>query len=211
MSKKIIDINNWNRREHFLAFRSIECSFSVTVNIDLTNALSIIKQKHYKFYPAMIYLITSAVNRSPAFKMSMQNESLVEWEIIHPSYTIFHPESETFSGLWTHFDEDISQFMTNFENDQHLYKNDLKLSPKADMPENYFDISCLPWTSFTGFTLNFPKVENHFKPIITMGKFQTQSGKTTLPLAIQVHHAVCDGFHVAKFVEILQQLCDEFS
>ncbi|UNM97159.1 chloramphenicol acetyltransferase [Ignatzschineria rhizosphaerae] len=175
MSKTIIDINNWNRREHFHAFRAIECSFSVTVNIDVTHALSIFKQKHYKFYPAMIYLITSAVNQSPALKMSMQDETLVKWDIVHPSYTIFHPESETFSALWT-----------------------------------YFDISCLPWTSFTGFTLNFPKVQDHFKPIITMGKYQTQSGKTILPLAIQVHHAVCDGFHVAKFIEALQQLCDEF-
>lgn len=97
MSKTIIDINNWNRREHFHAFRAIECSFSVTVNIDVTHALSIFKQKHYKFYPVMIYLITSAVNQSPALKMSMQDETLVKWDIAHPSYTIFHPESETFS------------------------------------------------------------------------------------------------------------------
>ena len=27
-----------------------------------------------------------------------------------------------------------------------------------------------------------------------------------LPLAIQVHHAVCDGFHICRFVNELQEL-----
>ena len=31
-----------------------------------------------------------------------------------------------------------------------------------------------------------------------------------LPLAIQVHHAVCDGYHVGMFVEKLQKYIDEF-
>jgi len=28
-----------------------------------------------------------------------------------------------------------------------------------------------------------------------------------MPLSIQVHHAVCDGFHVAKLIETLQENC----
>lgn len=30
-----------------------------------------------------------------------------------------------------------------------------------------------------------------------------------LPLAIQVHHAVCDGYHVGKFIEMLQANIDK--
>ncbi|MBR6751570.1 MAG: type A chloramphenicol O-acetyltransferase, partial [Clostridia bacterium] len=30
------------------------------------------------------------------------------------------------------------------------------------------------------------------------------------PLAIQVHHAVCDGYHVGLFVEKLQKHIDHF-
>ncbi len=32
-----------------------------------------------------------------------------------------------------------------------------------------------------------------------------ENGKYLLPLAIQVHHAVCDGFHVCRFVNELQE------
>ncbi len=31
-----------------------------------------------------------------------------------------------------------------------------------------------------------------------------------MPLAIQVHHAVFDGFHVGRMLNELQQYCDEW-
>ena len=48
-------------------------------------------------------------------------------------------------------------------------------------------------------------------PIFTMGKFFERDGKRLLPLAIQVHHAVCDGYHVGVFVEKLQGYIDAFN
>lgn len=206
---KIINIDQWNRREHFESFSNIQCGFTVTVEIDITSALSVIKKQQYQFYPTMIYLITRAVNQLPAFKMGMKDGELIEWGLLHPSYTIFHPESETFSALWTTYHSDITKFMANYLEDFTIYQDDLRFLPKPNMPENTFDISCLPWLSFTGFTLSFPKVDNHFKPIMTMGKYREKAGIVSLPMAIQVHHAVCDGFHVAKFVETLQKLCDD--
>lgn len=37
-----------------------------------------------------------------------------------------------------------------------------------------------------------------------MGKYFTKGKKRLLPLAVQVHHAVCDGYHVEMFLERLQ-------
>ena len=47
-------------------------------------------------------------------------------------------------------------------------------------------------------------------PIFTMGKCFERDGKHLLPLSIQVHHAVCDGYHVGLFVEKLQSKIDRF-
>ncbi len=33
-----------------------------------------------------------------------------------------------------------------------------------------------------------------------------EDGRIVLPLAVQVHHAVCDGFHICRFVNELQEL-----
>ena len=66
----------------------------------------------------------------------------------------------------------------------------------------------IPWTTFEGLNLNLQKGYDFLLPIFTMGKITGESGKSMLPLAIQVHHAVCDGFHVSRFVQELQQLID---
>lgn len=79
---------------------------------------------------------------------------------------------------------------------------------KPHPPENLCDISMIPWQTFTGFHLDLPRGERHLLPIFTMGKVHEVQGKWLLPLAVQVHHGVCDGFHVCRFVEELQQLLD---
>lgn len=80
---------------------------------------------------------------------------------------------------------------------------------KPNLPDNNFCVSMIPWTTFEGFNLNLQKGYDYLKPIFTMGKYYEENGKTHLPLAIQVHHAVCDGFHVCRFVNELQELIDE--
>ena len=71
-------------------------------------------------------------------------------------------------------------------------------------------ISIVPWVEFTNFTINVFDDGKFLLPIFTMGKFFERDGKRLLPLAIQVHHAVCDGYHVGVFVEKLQNYIDQF-
>ncbi len=63
---------------------------------------------------------------------------------------------------------------------------------------------------FHQFDLNVGNMDNFFAPVFTMGKYYTQGDKVLMPLAIQVHHAVCDGFHVGRMLNELQQYCDEW-
>lgn len=44
--------------------------------------------------------------------------------------------------------------------------------------------------------------------IFTMGKHYEENSRYILPLAIQVHHVVCDGLHVSCFVNELQELIE---
>lgn len=60
---------------------------------------------------------------------------------------------------------------------------------------------------FTAFNLNL--ADNDLLPILTIGKHAEQDGRTLMPLAIQAHHAVCDGWPLGQFVEDVQRLADE--
>ncbi|MBL3853137.1 CatA-like O-acetyltransferase, partial [Bacillus cereus] len=49
--------------------------------------------------------------------------------------------------------------------------------------------------------------------IITCGKYFNEENKIMLPVSLQVHHSVCDGYHVSRFIEDLQELsnsCNEW-
>ena len=45
--------------------------------------------------------------------------------------------------------------------------------------------------------------------IFTIGKYFEQGEKILLSLAIQVHHGVCDGFHLSRFINDLQEWLDK--
>lgn len=66
----------------------------------------------------------------------------------------------------------------------------------------------VPWVSFTGFNLNINEDNNYLLPILTGGKYFNQDGKTLFPLAVQMHHAVCDGYHASLFINEVQELAD---
>lgn len=207
-----VDLSRWARKEHYEAFQTFaQCTFSQTVQLDITALLKHIKAVGWKFYPTLIFLLAKIANRHAEFRMAIKDNELVIWNDIHPCYTIFHDETETFSSLWSHYDGDIHHFLNIYSEDVARYRNNLSYLPKEETRENVFYVSANPWVSFTGFNINIANMQNFFAPMFTIGKYYPQGEKVLLPLAVQVHHAVCDGFHVARLINELQTLCDDLS
>ena len=150
------------------------------------------------------------VNDMPEFRTSLTAEGLGVYDDMHPMYTVFNKENKNFSGIWSYFSEDYDTFLQNYEEDSAKYSTSTRYAPKEGTPVNSFNISMVPWLEFTGFNINVYDEGKFLLPIFTMGKYFEHDGKRMLPLAIQVHHAVCDGYHVGIFVEKLQKYIDEF-
>lgn len=199
-----IDRATWDREEYFQHYFShVPCTYSMTVKLDITT----LKNRQQKLYPAMLYYLTTVVNLHPEFRTALneQGEVGIYREMI-PSYTVFHKDSETFSELWTEYTADYEAFCKAYEADMQQYGAQKGLIGKPDAPKNIFTVSMIPWTTFDGFNLNLQRGYDYLIPIFTMGKYYHENGRTLLPLAIQVHHAVCDGFHVCRFINELQEL-----
>lgn len=204
MAFKIIDRENWSRKEYFEHyFSNVPCTYSMTTKLDITK---IIESKK-KLYPAMLYYLTTIVNRHVEFRIAFNKDNeLGVYDEMLPCYTIFHKDTETFSNLWTVYCKDYEEFYKMYENDLRQYGNQKGMFGKPDVPDNCFTVSMIPWVSFEGFNLNLQKGYDYLLPIFTMGKYYEENGRILLPLAIQVHHAVCDGFHICRFVNELQEL-----
>lgn len=199
-----IDKESWKRKEYFEHyFSAVPCTYSITVKLDI----SLIKEKQQKLYPTMLYFLTTVVNRHAEFRMALNedNELGIYSEML-PCYTVFHKDTETFSNLWTEVAPNLEDFCTLYEDDIAKYGEQHGMIGKPNIPPNSFTVSMIPWTTFEGFNLNLQKGYDYLKPIFTLGRYYQENEKYILPAAIQVHHAVCDGFHVCRFINELQEL-----
>ena len=177
-----VDRSRGKREEYFRHYyEDVPCFYSMTVPLDVTR----LRAAGLRLYPAMLYLLSRAVNRHEEFRCALVNGEVGVYDALSPSYTVFHKETETFSNLWTEY-----------------------FSPKPGEPDNLFTVSMLPWASFEGFHLHLPRGNDYLLPIFTMGKLFAREGKTWLPLALQVHHSVCDGFHACRLVNEVQAMLD---
>lgn len=206
MKFNIINKNDWNRINTYNQFlKNTPCTYSMTVNLDITMLYKTIKANNLKFFPTILYGITQIVNEIKEFRMDIDEGGNVGYyDSCNPCYTVFNNETEVFRNVCTQYNSDYSIFLKNYLRDNDKNQEQIQMT-------NIFNVSCIPWTSFTGFNLNLQKGYEYFAPIFTIGKYHEENHKLLLPLAIQVHHAVCDGFHVAKYVNELQRWADCFT
>ena len=207
MEFNLVELDGWKRREYFEHyFRQLPCSYSMTVKINISS----LRSSGEKIYPALLCGLSSVVNRHEEFRMAVDEEERLGFftEMI-PCYTVFHKDTETFSNIWTEYTADYGEFLRRYEEDMELYGSREGLNEKPNPPANSFPVSMVPWFGFEGFNLNLQKGYNYLFPIFTFGKYQQDEGGCCIPLAIQVHHAVCDGFHTCRFLNEFQTLIQE--
>ncbi len=208
-----IDMNNWARRPYFEHYYNlVKCTYSATVQIDITSLLEVSKKSEVKLYPCMIYIISRAVNQLEELRTNFDGEGkLGVWDVLFPSYTIFRDEDKSFSNLWTSYSENFAKFHNDYLEDNKTYKGSKDFFPKGPDPLNSFPISCIPWLDFTAFNLNIYDDARYLSPIFTIGKYKKENGKTSLPVACQLHHGLADGYHAGLLFTAIKDLAASFT
>jgi len=173
----------------------------------VTTAVEAQRRAYRKTYPSQIWALAAAVNRHEQFRMTLDADGRpAVWPRVDPAFTVFNPETETFSCVTAPFDEDFERFHAHVVELLETHHESTSLFPQGPLPAHCFDVSGLPWTSFTGLTLQHRGEGVHLLPIFTVGRRIRRDDRILLPLAIQVHHAAADGFHVGRLVHELEAL-----
>lgn len=207
MQYKKIDLETWPRREHYAYYTErLKVEFNMTASVDVKQLLDFCHTNGYKFYPALIWLVTKVLNRIENFRMFRDREgNLCVWDSLVPNYTIFHDDDKTFSDCWSAFAEDFAEGYRNIIEDMEACKDKKGIKVKANQPPNFYCISGMPWISFSGYGSRVTNGEPAFFPIITIGKYEKGTDAVMMPINLTIAHAVCDGYHAALFFETLQE------
>ncbi|WP_173923093.1 CatA-like O-acetyltransferase [Agromyces sp. Marseille-P2726] len=206
-----IDLSTWPRRETFEHYRErVPCTYAITVEIDVTELVAALRRTGRKTYVAQIWAIADAVNRRPEFRMAVTDAGApATWPVVHPAFTVFNPARETFAAVWTPYDADFGAFHDRAAELLADAASATTMFPLGELPPDVFDVSSLPWTSFTGFSLQIDGGSRHLLPIFTLGRYVERDGRTFMPLGVQIHHASADGFHTARLIGDIRGLVAE--
>ncbi len=195
-----IDRTRWPRRAHYeWVQKTGQGPFAVTVPLDVTPLAG------EPLYPALLWLLTQGVNEMEVFRTVATPEGLGIYDHMDPAYTVFHPQEKTFSVLWTPFHPDYQVFQAAYQRDVAAYGASPAWMPQGVRPENTFDVSMVPWMSFSAFHLAAIPERPYLLPIFTLGKWVSQGEARVLPLTVQIHPGVCDPFHVYQLQMRLQK------
>lgn len=206
---KVIDTDKWNRKEHFEFFSKMASPyFGITTEVDCTIAHEKVKQKGLSFFAYYLHKSMAAVNSVEELKLRIVDNQVVVFDKIHAGTTIGKANG-TFGFAFVKFSDNFEIFNTELQEEIRAVKNSngLRLN-NDDVKKDLIRHSTIPWTSFTGLLhpTNFDKTES--VPKITFGKWSIREGKKYLPISIEAHHGLADGFHLAKYLTEFQKLLD---
>lgn len=202
---KEIDIANWNRKEHFEFFSKMASPyFGITTEVNCTLAFQKSKENNISFFAYYMHQSIRTVNAIPEFKLRIIDDKVFELAPIDVGTTIGRKDG-TFGFSLISYSEDFETFNANLQQEVEAVQNSTGL--RAHVEDNKMNLvrySTLPWISFSALLHPTPLHAKESIPKITFGKVNNRNGEQFLPISIEAHHGLMDGFHMAKYLEKFQ-------
>lgn len=202
MERKL-DVGTWRRREHFQLFlRSTQPYFSVTVDVDVTALWARCREPSApSFFLSAIFLALRAINATEALRLRLRGDEVWLHDAIGLGTAIMRDD-----GTFGFARFDLAPTFREFAAAGQRTIDRVKASRDLDPQEGRDDLvyhTTLPWLRFTSFTNAI--TANDSIPRIAFGKCGGTAERTTMPMSIEVHHALVDGLDVGTFVQRFQE------
>lgn len=206
--KQKLNLEIWNRKEHFLFFKQMEEPFfGVTITVDCTKAYEKAKELGVSFFTYYLHKTLVAVNSIEPFRYRILNDEIYIFDRIDVSSTILR-EDKTFGFSQIEYSEHLNEFAENTKNEIARIQTTTGLFTR-EYSENLIHFSALPWINFTSFSHARSFSWPDSCPKISFGKMMEENGKKTMTMSIHVHHGLMDGYHVGEFVDLFQNLLNQ--
>jgi chloramphenicol O-acetyltransferase type A len=199
----IIDQDTWSRKNTFDYFSEFELPFfNITANVEVSALKSFCTKNNYSFFLASLFFAMKAANAIAEFKMRIRGEEIIQHEDVRVGSTIQY-EDHSFGFCYFPYMESIAEF--NEEGTTLLNKAlaDKTFSPK-DGSDDLLHFSVIPWLHFKGFQHARRIGQQDSIPKIVFGKYQYQGESLFMPVNVEVHHALADGYHAGLFFDKFQ-------
>ena len=205
--KQLIDLASWNRREHFTFFSAFEEPFfGLVATVDCTRALAEAKRLGVPFFLYYLHAALQAVNQVEALRYRIEDGQVYCYDRIHASATIGRPD-HTFGFSFIEQHDELAAFVPSATAEIAAVQasQGLRLNDQTGRPD-VIHFSALPWVRFTGLSHARSFSYPDSCPKISVGQAYAEGAATLMPVSVNAHHGLADGYHVGLFLAAFQEL-----
>jgi chloramphenicol O-acetyltransferase type A len=201
---RIIDLSTWPRRQHYEIYKAFDYPhINLCSPLDIAPTYRTAKENHLTVTVLLIYVFTRAANEISNFRYRIRDEQVVEHEVVHPSSTIL-TEVDLFSFCTIPYHPDFKTFSESALKLIEQVKSRRVLEDEPGQDDLLY-LSAIPWVAFTSVSHPIHMHPVDSIPRITWGKFYQDGDRLLMPLSVQVHHALMDGYHIGEYFSLVQE------
>lgn len=203
---KILDLSTWNRKEHYQFFSSLDQPFfGITTEVDCTTAFDYAKSGEISFFAYYMFQSIRAANAVENFRMRVVDGQVVIYDQVHAGSTIGRKDG-TFGFSFIPYNGNFGDFKKVLDNEIQAVENTIGIrTNEAAFRKDVIHYTTLPWNTFSGFSHARSFNTGDTVPKIAFGRAHLRGNRRYLPLAVDVHHGLMDGIHVAAYLEKFQE------
>ncbi|MBC8375581.1 MAG: chloramphenicol acetyltransferase [FCB group bacterium] len=201
---RIIDIEQWERKEQFHFFKDYDNPFfGLTADIEVSKLLEYTRIRGYSFFAAYLYISQLQVNKIKEFRYRIVDGQVLDYTKISAGSTVLKA-NEVFTFCYFKYMESFKKFEAHvLEQVENCRQPE---SPLDDQDHNLGQVhySVIPWVHFRGLSHPRNYGNGDSIPKIVFGKYTSSNGTTTMPISVEAHHSLMDGFHMGQYFEGFQ-------
>jgi chloramphenicol O-acetyltransferase type A len=203
-SPRPLDLDAWNRREHFRFFRRYEHPwFNLCAEVDVAPLVARVRAEGGpSFSVTALHASLLAANEIEEFRYRIRGEGVVVYDVVHGGSTVLRADG-TFGFAYFDFHPDLEAFAGPADAALRAARNTGPLDA-ADDRDDLMHYSVIPWVAFTSFSHARRHDADNAIPKIVFGRRHGEPGAERMPVSVEVHHALMDGIHVGRFFERFQ-------
>ena len=205
---ELVDIDSWPRKAQYDYFKDYAQPYcNVCTEVDVTALVDYCHKNSLSFTRTSIYTLLRAANLIPAFRYRFHNGDVVDYQQIDGRLLLLHEdESLGFCHLpyfadFRTFHEKAGEIIAQAKAEKNTFK------PQEKRRKDVLHFSVSPWMYLTSVT--HPRNDNKGDiPKVVLARYVKREDRILMPVSVEIHHALMDGFHICKLVTKVQECLD---
>lgn len=211
---EIIDLEKWERTEHFNFFQSIRsCQYGTTVQQDVTELYKFRKEENKKgrglrFSDILYFFAIKTCNNIPELKTRIVDGQPAIFDVVHPAFTYIPKGRNLHANVLCRYADSYAKQAMNIEAARLHADASPTLTPQGGDKQNLIYFSVVAGVAFTAASNPWGDCNCDSVPRILFGQMtETESGRKQLPIAVELLHSLADGRHLAEFYKQFNEMC----